>query len=123
MNIKEVSQTLHLSAESIRYYEKEKLITIARNTSGYRDFSEENIERLHFLKKMREAGVGIKALKSYCSLLDDNKNHDIEQKMLLIKEREIARAKIAKMQEALDYLDWKIEGYYRRVKVLGDKSE
>ncbi|MCL2112674.1 MAG: MerR family transcriptional regulator [Streptococcaceae bacterium] len=123
MNIKQIAEKTGLSPDTIRYYEKENLIRIPRNSSGYRDFSAQNLERLTFIGKMRAAGCGIDFLRKYCALLDDTENHDTEQREMLIVEAKSARERLSNLTDALDYLDWKIEVYYKNVKTQGDKSK
>ncbi|GBG97562.1 MerR family transcriptional regulator [Lactococcus termiticola] len=123
MNMKEMTQKTGLSADSIRYYEKEKLIRIPRNISGYRDFTTANLERLTLITKFRAAGCGIDFLRKYCALLDDTKNHDSEQRQMLADEAINAKKRLAAMTDAIDYLDYKVEVYYKNVKKLGDQSK
>lgn len=123
MNIQKISKKLELSADAIRYYEKEKLISIARDSSGYRDFSPANEARLETIIKLRQAGCNIAFLREYCALLDDSENHDAQQRQMLIEEAVKARKRLSELTEALDYLDWKINTYYRHAKILGDQSK
>ena len=49
MNIKELSQITGLSAHTLRYYEKLKLIChIKRDSRWYRNYSQEHVERIDF---------------------------------------------------------------------------
>ncbi|CAM3061549.1 MerR family transcriptional regulator [Lactococcus hircilactis] len=123
MKIKDVTLKTGLSANAIRYYEKEHLITIARNQSGYREFSTANLERLRLITQLRAAGCGIDFLRHYCALLDDDENHDKEQKQLLADEAIVARQRLQSLADAVDFLDWKVSVYYDRVKHLGDASK
>ncbi|AYG00018.1 MerR family transcriptional regulator [Lactococcus allomyrinae] len=123
MNIKQIAGKTGLNPDTIRYYEKENLIKIPRNSSGYRDFIPQNVERLTFISKMRAAGCGIDFLRKYCALLDDTENHDDEQREMLIVEAKAARERLSNLTDALDYLDWKIGVYYKNVKLLGEQSK
>ena len=55
MTIKEVEEQTGLSRSNVRFYEKEKLITPARNESnGYSDYSAsdiENIKKIAYLRR------------------------------------------------------------------------
>lgn len=71
MVISEVAKEIELTADTLRYYEKEGLIgPIAKGKSGIRNYTEEDLQRIKFVKCMREAGMEVKYLKRYIQLLD-----------------------------------------------------
>lgn len=45
MTIKEVEKCLDIPRATVRYYEKEGLIDPIREENGYRDYSEEDVEK------------------------------------------------------------------------------
>ncbi len=54
MTIKDAEKLTGLTIKSIRYYEEKGLISIGRNIDNdYRDYSEEDIERLKLIKILR----------------------------------------------------------------------
>ena len=56
MNIGEASKASKVSAKMIRYYEQIGLIPPAdRNDSGYRAYSQDDVHRLHFIRRARDA--------------------------------------------------------------------
>ena len=66
MTISEVSEKYSLTADTIRYYEKEGLIPrVPRTKNGIRDFDEETCSWIEFIKCMRNAGLEIETLKKY----------------------------------------------------------
>ena len=46
MQIKELEQTLGISKVNLRYYESENLINPIRSENNYREYSDEDIEKL-----------------------------------------------------------------------------
>lgn len=61
MTIKEVEQQTGLGRSNIRFYEKEKLIVPAKNSSnGYKDYSQEDVEIIKKIAYLRTLGVSIK---------------------------------------------------------------
>ena len=46
MTIKEVEQILEVPRATIRFYEKEGLISPSREENGYRDYSKEDLEKV-----------------------------------------------------------------------------
>lgn len=46
MTIKEVEMLLDIPRATVRFYEKEGLISPTREGNGYRDYSDEDVEKL-----------------------------------------------------------------------------
>ncbi len=112
MNIKEVSQVTGLSADTIRYYERIGLIPkIARKSSGVRDFVENDVAILEFIRCFRSAGMSIERLIEYMGLVQAG-DSTVEARIDLLKEeQEELRSRLSEIQQALDRLDYKIENY------------
>ncbi|HEM6303926.1 TPA: MerR family transcriptional regulator [Streptococcus suis] len=112
MNIKEVSQVTGLSADTIRYYERIGLIPkIARKSSGVRNFSENDVAILEFIRCFRGAGMSIERLIEYMGLVQAGDNTVKARIVLLKEEQEELRSRLVEIQKALDHLDYKIENY------------
>ncbi|MEG0275465.1 MAG: MerR family transcriptional regulator [Coprobacillus sp.] len=62
MRIKDVELKTGLSAKAIRFYEGKGLIEISRNHSDYREYSEDDIEKLLRIKLLRKCGLSIQEL-------------------------------------------------------------
>ncbi|MDE1691492.1 MerR family transcriptional regulator [Streptococcus suis] len=112
MNIKEVSQVTGLSADTIRYYERIGLVPkIARKSSGVRDFVENDVAILEFIRCFRSAGMSIERLIEYMGLVQAG-DSTVEARLDLLKEeQEELRSRLSEIQQALDRLDYKIENY------------
>ncbi|HFI0126830.1 TPA: stress response transcriptional regulator NmlR [Streptococcus suis] len=112
MNIKEVSQVTGLSADTIRYYERIGLIPkIARKSSGVRDFSENDVAILDFIRCFRSAGMSIERLIEYMGLVQAGVS-TVEARIDLLKEeQEELRSRLVEIKKALNRLDYKIENY------------
>ena len=71
MTISEVSNKYHLSAETLRYYERVCVIPpVNRNENGIRDYTEVNCNWVNFIKCMRDAGLSIESLIEYLICVD-----------------------------------------------------
>ena len=112
MPITEVSKRYELNAATIRYYERIGLITrVNWNKSGIRDFTEEDCRWVEFIKWMRGAGLSIEILTEYVILFQEGSSTVKARKELLIEQRNQLADRIRVMQETLDRLDRKIDGY------------
>ncbi|HFI0164121.1 TPA: stress response transcriptional regulator NmlR [Streptococcus suis] len=112
MNIKEVSQVTGLSADTIRYYERIGLVPkIERKSSGVRDFSENDVAILEFIRCFRGAGMSIERLIEYMGLVQAGDNTVKARIVLLKEEQEELRSRLVEIKKALNRLDYKIENY------------
>lgn len=116
MTITEVSKKYEMTADTLRYYERIGLIPpVNRNHSGIRDFTEEDCNWVQFIKCMRGAGLSIEVLIEYVKMFQEGNSTIKARKELLIEQRNHLADKIKEMQETLDRLDKKIDGYEERV--------
>ena len=71
MRIAEVSKQFGISADTLRYYERIGLLShVHRNESGIRDYGEQDLARIRFVKCMRGDNVSIEALIEYMELFE-----------------------------------------------------
>jgi len=112
LTIKEVGEKLGLSNDTLRYYEKVGLVgPIGKTKSGIRDYNENDVSRLEFIKCMREAEISINVLKKYLDLFDMGEDTKEERKNLLDNQRIVLENKIKKMEEAHQRLLYKLKLY------------
>lgn len=113
MSIKEVAEHFSLSADTLRFYEKKGLLgPIAKTNSGIRNYQEEDLKRIEFIKCMRSAQIPIETLKKYLDLFEQGDETLEERKQLLKKEKDMLKEKIDNMQAAYEKLTYKIDIYY-----------
>ena len=116
MTIAQVSKKYDLTADTLRYYERIGLIPhVTRNSSGNRDYSEEDCRWVHFIKCMRSAGLSIEILIEYVNLFQKGYETVDARKELLLEQRRQIESKVEELTNTLKYLDIKIEGYEDRM--------
>ena len=71
MNIGEAAKATGLPAKTIRYYEDIGLIEPARDTNGYRLFSDADVHKLRFLCRSRSLGFTIEECRALLGLYGD----------------------------------------------------
>ena len=112
MTISEVSKKYNLTADTIRYYEKEGIIPrVQRTKNGIRDFDENTCSWIEFIKCMRNAGLEIEILKQYVTLFKQGIRTIKERKMLLEEQRNKLLEKKKNINATLDRLNQKIKWY------------
>ncbi len=117
MKIAEVSKKMNLSQDTLRYYERIGLIPpVKRNSSGIRDYTENDIGWVEFIKCMRGAGLSIESLIEYVKLFEKGDKTARARKDILFEEREKLIERINSMQETLERLNKKIESYEKCLK-------
>ncbi len=98
LTIGQLAKKADINIETIRYYERRALIPKPyRRESGYREYSEETIKRIQFIKHAKELGFSLKEIHELLSLKLDPKTPCSE-----VKNR--AEAKIADIEEKLKTL-------------------
>ena len=112
MNIKEVSEMLGISPDTLRYYERVGAIPpITRTPGGVRDYSERDLANIHQTVCFRNAGLSIEALVEYRRLCDRGDSSLSERLQLLTAEREKLLRQQRQLEEALNRLNYKIARY------------
>ena len=114
MKIKDVVELTGTAADTLRYYEKIGLLQIERK-NGVRSFSEKNLEQIHMILQLKEAGFLLKeivflftlddAIQSpMClNLKDEQVLTDIKD--LVFTKLNLTRKKIIRMQESVKILE------------------
>ncbi|MFD1318497.1 MerR family transcriptional regulator [Loigolactobacillus zhaoyuanensis] len=119
MNIKTVSQKFDLSATTLRYYEDVGLIPpVNRNSSGYRDYDEIDLEWVNFAKCMRETDISIDVLKEYAALAQQGEQTSDQRKQILIEQQKLLDQKIKTIQNTQAFLSNKIATYEQHAKQM-----
>ncbi|AEB22684.1 MULTISPECIES: MerR family transcriptional regulator [Bacillus] len=113
MKIAQAAKQVELSTATLRYYESIGLIPpVKRNGSGIRDYDENDVNWIQFIKCMRSAGLSIEALIEYTALFTEGADHTIEpRKNILINERKRLKEKQREIGETINRLNKKIEDY------------
>lgn len=112
MTIAEVSKQYELTPDTLRYYERIGLIPpVNRNSSGNRDYTEDDCRWVSFIKCMRSAGLSIEVLMEYVTLFrQGDETREVRKELLEAQRRELIK-RIEELQDTLAVLDRKIAGY------------
>jgi Cu(I)-responsive transcriptional regulator len=98
MNVGIAARRSGLPAKTIRYYEDIGLIRPARADNGYRDYSDDDLQRLGFLRRARGLGFSIEDCRQLMALYADKSraSHDV---------RELARSHVQAIEEKVRELE------------------
>jgi MerR family copper efflux transcriptional regulator len=99
MSIGTLSRETGVSADTLRYYEREGLLPRPRRSaSGYREYGAEAVGRMHFILRAKELGF---SLEEIAELLD--LSSDAEYGVAGVKER--ASRRLAEIERQIAYLE------------------
>lgn len=112
MTIKEVSEILNISQDTLRYYEKIGVIPIVKRTAGgIRNYQEEDIGWIQLVTCMRNAGLPIKVMIDYLNLYQQGDSTIQARYNLLKEQREKLLEQKKQIDETLEKLNYKIARY------------
>lgn len=105
MNIGQASKEAGISAKMIRYYESIGLLPEAdRRTSGYRDYSADDINRLKFLQRARSLGFSVPQIQELMRLWSDRDRSNEDVRKLALDHAAELEAKALQLQEMIGTL-------------------
>lgn len=111
-SIGEFSERTGLAIYTLRYYEKEGLLTPERDSANRRRYSEKDVAWVEFIIRLKETGMPIKEIKRYARLRASGDSTLEERMVMLLSHRETLNEQIRKLEEHRARLDEKID-YYR----------
>lgn len=115
MTIGEFSAITGISAYTLRYYEKKGLLRVARDNAQRRDYSEDDIEWVKFIKRLKDTGMLLRDIKHYSDLRYQGDGTMGERLELLVRHRILVVEEQRKWNEYLQNLDEKISIYQDRI--------
>jgi DNA-binding transcriptional MerR regulator len=122
-SIREVAEKSGLSPHTLRWYERIGLLdAIDRGSDGRRRFTNEDLEWLALLTKLRDTGMPVKDMLRYAELVRSGAG-EAERLDLLSRHREEVRRAVARQRECLKLLDFKIDFYSRHLCEARDTHE
>ena len=116
-SIQEVSKKTGLTAHTLRYYEKEGLISgVERTQGGFRQYTDEDLERLGLICCLKNTGMSIQEIARFVQLTHEG-DHTLEERVELLRvHRERVLEKMAEMQKHLDKVTWKLNFFTEKLR-------
>ena len=107
LKIGEVAQRCEVSTDTLRYYEKRGLIEEPERfeSSGYRAFSPEVIERIAFIDRAQQLGFTLGEIKELLALRADDEASCAEIRELAESKARQIRQQITELREILEGLE------------------
>jgi DNA-binding transcriptional MerR regulator len=114
LTIGQLAQATGVSAKTIRYYEEVGVLpSPSRTTAGYRQYAQQGVHRLRFIRRARALGLPLQHLKALTAVLDDGPRTTVRPRLLVL-----VRAQLSAVQgqiTELQLLQGQLEQVLRRL--------
>jgi|TARA_B100000780_G_scaffold93463_1_gene64982 DNA-binding transcriptional MerR regulator len=108
--ISQASAEVSLTAHTLRYYEKEGLLpNVKKDSAGRRNYHQDDIQRIGFIKCLKGTGMSLKQIKEYGVLFAQGKKKSLERNNMLEAHREKILTEIKIQKKYLKMIEAKIE--------------
>lgn len=100
MKIGDIASKTGFSIETIRFYEKQNLVkNVGRHRNNYRDYGDEQIAQLVFIKQCRNIGLSIEEIKILQSHLENPQSECGEVNQLIASALKKVREQLKLLHE------------------------
>ena len=121
LTIAEAAEQTGLTADTLRYYERDGLMLrpVPRSGSGHRQYAERDVAWIRLITKLRSTGMPIRDVRRYADLVRGGAGNEQERLDLLRAHRQQVLAQLAEVQEHLGAIDRKIGIYVDKLESQG----
>jgi DNA-binding transcriptional MerR regulator len=70
MRVSDIAKRLNVSADTIRYYTRIKMLNPSTDTNGYRIYSQKELSRLRFILRAKKLGFSLADIQTLMSITD-----------------------------------------------------
>ncbi len=122
-SIQDVSKRTGLSAHTLRYYEKEGLLShVDRSAGGFRQYTDEDMEALGLICCLKNTGMPLQEIARFVALTHEGDQTLKERVELLRDHRENVISRIGEMQKYLEKVTWKLNYFSEKLKAWEDSE-
>jgi DNA-binding transcriptional MerR regulator len=108
--IAQASQEVDLTPYTLRFYEKEGLLpNVKKDAAGRRNYHQDDIQRIGFIKCLKGTGMSLKQIKEYGALYAQGKKKSAERTAMLEAHKERILLEIKTQKKYLKMVEAKIE--------------
>ena len=114
-SMKEACKLTDMTYETLKFYCNEGLVpNVKRDKRNYRIFDDHDIKWIQSLNCLKNCGMSIAEMKEYLALCLKGESSIPERKIILNHKEEALLQSINKLQQAVEYIDWK-QNFYDEV--------
>lgn len=109
--ISQIAERYELEPHTLRFYEKEGILTPARTESGIRRYTDENVAQLEMALCLKSTGMPLKDIKRYFDLVEEGDDTLDQRLEIFIQHRQHVLEEIEELRRHLCKIEHKIEWY------------
>lgn len=110
--MKQACEQTGLSYETLKFYCNQGLVpNVQRDSQNRRVFSQRDIAWINSLGCLKNCGMGIQEMREYLQLCLEGPASIPERKIILEKKRAELELERKRVQDSIDYIDWKQQFY------------
>lgn len=110
--MKEACEKTGLAYETLKYYCNQGLVpNVKRDEKNRRIFDDRDIAWINSLNCLRNCNMSIQEMREYIQLCMEGEVSIPERKQILAKKRQSLEEELKRIQDSIDYIDWK-QGFY-----------
>lgn len=110
-SISQFAQETQLSAHTLRYYEKQQLLSPQRLPNGRRFYTEHDLLWIDLIKRLKETGMSIRHIQQFAKLRALGQSTYPQRMTMLQQHHDQVQKTVALWQDHLDKLNQKIIFY------------
>ncbi len=111
LSIAEVAERTGVTAHTLRYYERIGLVSVPRDPAGHRLYSQDELNRVVFVTRLRQTAMPIRDIQTYFRLVAEGPGNEDQRLALLERHRDQVKAHINELEAALGVVEYKIATY------------
>ena len=119
-SIGQFSKLSGFSIDTLRYYEKQKLLFPNREENNRRIYTEKDVAWISFISRLKKTGMSIKKMQKYAKLRYKGDQTIPERLVLLFKQLDNLHEQEKKIDDNIKFVEQKIKTY---LKTIGDLKE
>ncbi len=111
-SMKYVVDHLNVTANTLRFYEKEEILKdISRDSNGRRIYNDENITWINFIRSLRLTGMPLSQIKKYVELYELGDTTLSQRKEMMMKHKAKVQDSINESLKHLEVISYKLAMY------------
>ena len=121
-SIGEVASKLNIPTSTLRYYDREGLLTnVKRSSGGIRVFSDEEISTLNIVECLKATGMQIKDIKQFLDWCSEGDKTIEKRREMYYERRAIVEKQMEELQNTMDVIQFKC-WYYDTAREAGTED-
>lgn len=110
--MKQACEKTGLAYETLKFYCNQGLVpNVKRDGQNRRVFDDRDIAWINSLSCLKNCGMSIQQMREYIDLCLAGEGSIPERKLILAEKRKALEAEQKRIQDSIDYIDWK-QGFY-----------